>query len=67
MGVAVSVETEVHDFAMNRGWTGVSTKGVPAHTYWTFESMGDETDIHVCTRIPNAVTVARLSDRIHYS
>ena len=43
MGVRVRVETEIINFAMNRGWTGVSAKGVNARTYWNFDSMGDET------------------------
>ena len=36
MGVSASVETEVHGFIENRGWTGVATKGMPHRTYWTF-------------------------------
>jgi hypothetical protein len=43
MGAMLGVETEIHDFMVNHGWTGVSTKGTSARTYWSFESMGDET------------------------
>jgi hypothetical protein len=43
MGFSAPVETEIHDFVRNRGWTGVSTKGIAARTYWTFEPIGDAT------------------------
>jgi uncharacterized membrane protein len=43
MGLSAPVETEIHDFVHNRGWTGVSTKGLAHRTHWTFESIGDAT------------------------
>ena len=43
MAVSASVETEIHDFVQNRGWTGVSTKGIPHRTRWIFEPMGSAT------------------------
>ncbi len=39
MGVSVSVETEVHNYVINRGWTGVATKGMPHRTEWIFEQV----------------------------
>jgi uncharacterized membrane protein len=43
MGLSARVETEIHDFAQNRGWTGVSTRGLAHRTQWTFEPIGDST------------------------
>lgn len=43
MGVSVGVETEIHDFVHNGGWTGVATRGVPHRTRWDFEPSGDDT------------------------
>ena len=43
MAISASVETEIHDFVQNRGWTGVSTKGLPHRTHWIFEPVGDGT------------------------
>ena len=43
MGLAVGIETEIHDFVENRGWTGVSTKGMPHKTFWKFESIDEGT------------------------
>ncbi len=43
MGAAVTVETEIHDFVRNAGWTGISTKGMPHRTYWKFEPAGTGT------------------------
>ncbi len=43
MGITTPVETEIHDFVQNRGWTGVSTKGITHRTHWTFEPIGDAT------------------------
>jgi uncharacterized protein YndB with AHSA1/START domain len=43
MGFSAAVETEIHDFVRNKGWTGVSTKGLAARTHWTFEPIGDAT------------------------
>jgi uncharacterized membrane protein len=42
-GVSVGVETEIHDFVQNRGWTGVATKGMPHRTYWVFETVENST------------------------
>jgi uncharacterized membrane protein len=43
MGMRATVETEIHDFAQDRGWTGVGTKGLPHRTYWIFEPLGTDT------------------------
>jgi len=43
MGVPASVETEIHDFVYNGGWTGVATKGMPHRTHWVFKPVGDGT------------------------
>lgn len=43
LGVSASVETEVHDFVNNRGWTGLATRGIPHRTHWKFESIGSGT------------------------
>jgi hypothetical protein len=43
MGLSLKVETEIHDFVLNAGWTGVATKGMPHRTQWIFESIGDTT------------------------
>jgi uncharacterized protein YndB with AHSA1/START domain len=43
MGLSAPVETEIHDFVHNRGWTGVSTKGLAHRTHWTFEPIGNGT------------------------
>ena len=43
MGVSASVETEIHDFVQNAGWTGVATKGMPHRTHWIFEPVGHDT------------------------
>jgi coenzyme Q-binding protein COQ10 len=43
MTVSAVVETEIHDFVQNRGWTGVSTKGIPHRTTWIFEPIGPAT------------------------
>jgi coenzyme Q-binding protein COQ10 len=41
--VSVIVETEIHDFVQNRGWTGISTRGIPHRTTWIFEQIGSDT------------------------
>lgn len=43
MGFIVGLETEIHDFVENKGWTGVSTKGMPHQTFWNFESVDSGT------------------------
>jgi uncharacterized membrane protein len=43
MGMWAAVETEIHDFVQDRGWTGVGTKGVPHRTHWIFEPLGTGT------------------------
>ncbi len=37
MGLYVQVETEIHDFVINKGWVGKVTKGMPNQTQWIFE------------------------------
>ena len=49
MGVSASVETEIHEFVPNRGWKGVSTKGIPHRTHCIFEQVGD------CTKFTYAL------------
>ena len=43
LSVSVTVETEIHDFVQNQGWTGLSTKGIPHRTTWIFEPIGSNT------------------------
>ena len=38
MGLTVQVETEIHDFVVNKGWTGKGTKGTPSQAQWIFET-----------------------------
>jgi uncharacterized membrane protein len=39
MGLNVKVETEIQNFGINKGWTGIGTKGVPTRTQWIFEKL----------------------------
>lgn len=39
MGLKVPVETEIHDFVVDKGWIGKSTKGMPHRTQWIFEKI----------------------------
>ena len=43
MGLPATVETEIHDFTENHGWTGIGTKGLPHKTHWLFEPTDDGT------------------------
>jgi uncharacterized protein YndB with AHSA1/START domain len=43
LGVSFRVQTEIHDFVENKGWSGVGMKGVPHKTTWIFEALGDRT------------------------
>ena len=43
MTVSARVETEIHDYVQNRGWTGLSTRGLPHRTRWIFEPIGSAT------------------------
>ena len=43
MTVSARVETEIHDYVQNRGWTGLSTRGLPHRTRWIFEPIGSTT------------------------
>jgi len=43
LGVSATVETEIRDFVQNRGWAGISTKGIPHRTRWVFEPAGPAT------------------------
>ncbi len=49
MGISARVETEIHEFVKDRGWKGVSTKGIPHRTHWIFEHVGD------CTKFTYAL------------
>jgi len=41
--IPARVETEIHDFEEDAGWTGVGVKGVPHRTRWIFESVDQNT------------------------
>src|SRR3990172_4119252 len=43
MTASATVETEIHDFVRNQGWTGISTKGIPHRTKWMFMPIGSGT------------------------
>ena len=43
MGLTVGIETEIHDFVQNKGWSGKATKGMPHQTFWKFESINEGT------------------------
>ena len=43
MGIPAKVETEIHDFIENKGWTGISTRGLSHKTQWLFEAQGRST------------------------
>ena len=43
MAVSARVETEIQDYVQNRGWTGVSTRGLPHRTKWIFEPIDSST------------------------
>jgi len=36
-GITLNLETEIHEFAENVGWTGMVIKGPPHRTKWVFE------------------------------
>ena len=43
LGVKSTVETEIHDFVENEGWTGRATKGMEHETRWVFEEVNGQT------------------------
>jgi len=43
MMMTAIVETEIHKYIENSGWTGVATRGIPHRTHWIFEPVGAET------------------------
>jgi len=43
MGFSASVEIEIDNYISNNGWTGKSTIGIPHHTNWKFEPLGEGT------------------------
>lgn len=43
MGIRMPVETEIKDYTKNRGWKGVSTRGMKHITSWNFEIIGNGT------------------------
>jgi uncharacterized membrane protein len=45
MGLTVKIETEVHDYVEDKGWTGKATKGMPHQTQWIFESANGGTKL----------------------
>jgi len=42
-GITLNLETEIHDFVENVGWTGVVIKGPPHRTRWVFEGHDNQT------------------------
>ena len=42
-GITLNLETEIHDFAENVGWTDMVIKGPPHRTQWVFEGHDDVT------------------------
>jgi uncharacterized membrane protein len=44
MTTSTTVETEIHDFVPNQGWTGIATKGIPHRTKWIFAPVGSATE-----------------------
>lgn len=43
VGLRVQVETEIHNFTVNRGWIGKATRGMPHQTQWIFETYQGDT------------------------
>lgn len=39
LGISFNVQTEIHNFAENKGWNGIGIKGVPHKTTWIFEDL----------------------------
>jgi hypothetical protein len=48
MGLTVQVETEIHDFVLNKGWIGKGTKGIPSQTQWIFETDEAAQSLRMC-------------------
>lgn len=44
MGMKVTVGTEFHQYKQNKGWIGISFKGVNHRTQWVFEESGNSTE-----------------------
>ena len=42
-GFTLNLETEIHEFEDNVGWTGMVIKGPPHKTQWIFEKQGNYT------------------------
>ena len=47
-GIAMNLETEIHDLVENVGWKGEATKGPPFQARWVFEDRGGTTRLS-CT------------------
>ncbi len=43
LGFTAAVETEIHDLVINRGWTGIATRGMAHRTYWNFQQIENKT------------------------
>ena len=43
LGVPFRVQTEIHDFEENKGWSGKGISGVPHRTTWIFEALENST------------------------
>ena len=43
LGIPFRCQTEIHNFAENKGWSGHGIKGVPHKTTWVFEDLEGRT------------------------
>lgn len=44
LGVTVALESEIHNFVENKGWTGVSVKGLEHQSHWLFAPRNNKTE-----------------------
>ena len=43
LGFPFRLQTEIHNFVENKGWSGIGIKGVPHKTTWAFEALETRT------------------------
>lgn len=43
LGMPFRLQTEIHNFVENKGWSGFGIKGVPHKTTWIFENLQSRT------------------------
>lgn len=43
IGFSATIETEIHEFVENKGWTGIAHNGLPHKTFWQFENINGKT------------------------